>query len=210
MHWPRLQIYLETDRHALQKRSQGEPPHAIGDIRVIRRCALPSVTKVGSPDQPLWLTCSRFSEPQKRGIRLDDLRSDIVSLRRAQLSDRRLITAAEAINDLTIMPVQRLLAPPSSPSAAMRQPRSAERVRPPNIRTEMSPTASNASAESRPFVPSPPLSPRSATATFSETLSQASSGEIETKHWAGQVFKSLPSTKILDEKNHKTMYAFSC
>ena len=156
-------------------------------------------------------------------MRVDDLRTDIMQLRRAQLSDRYLITAAEAINDLSTIPIQQSLLPPPSPSgefvkirygshphnnAAMRQPRSAERVRPPNIRT-MSPTESNTSRESRPFVPSPPLSPllpQSPTTTFSTISSQASSGETETKHWAGRIFKDLPSTKIVDEKNHKQLY----
>ena len=87
---------------------------------------------------------------------------------------------------------------------AMRQPRSSERVRPPDQRT-MSPTDSNTSYGSSfrppiipPSVGSPPMSPISPTNTFS-TTSQASSGELESNHWAARIFKDLPSTEIKDE-----------
>lgn len=81
----------------------------------------------------------------------------------------------------------------------MRQPRSAERVRPPNNRT-MSPTDSTMSWSSvqRPSVST--QSPISPTTTFS-TISQTSSADIETKHWAGHIFSDIPATDIIDKKN---------
>lgn len=57
-----------------------------------------------------------YSEPPSRRTRIEDLRQDIKSLRRAQLGNRRLITAAEAINDLTKLPVPQLLPAPTSGS----------------------------------------------------------------------------------------------
>jgi hypothetical protein len=32
-------------------------------------------------------------------------------------------------------------------------------------------------------------------------MSQSSSADIETKHWAGHIFDQLPSTDIVDDKN---------
>lgn len=40
------------------------------------------------------------------------MRDDILTLRRAQLSDRRLITASEAINDLTAVTTRPPIPPP--------------------------------------------------------------------------------------------------
>ncbi|RMZ76062.1 hypothetical protein DV737_g5008, partial [Chaetothyriales sp. CBS 132003] len=114
---------------------------------------------------------------------------------------RLFITAAEAISDLSAIQqsLQRLAPPPAS-SAMIKQTRSVERVRPVHIPPKS--PESVESRESQPVVPSPPLSPQSPPAAFSSIASQASSGEVETRHWANRIFKDLPSTKIVDGKNH--------
>jgi hypothetical protein len=59
------------------------------------------------------------SEPPSRKMRIDDLRRDIMDLRIAQLDDRRLVSAPDAIQALTSLRVPQLLAPPSTGSAGM-------------------------------------------------------------------------------------------
>ena len=45
-------------------------------------------------------------------MRIEELRADIMNLRRAQLDDRRLISAPDAIQALTTLRVPQLLPPP--------------------------------------------------------------------------------------------------
>ena len=44
---------------------------------------------------------------------IEDLRVDLLTLRRAQLNDRRLITATDAIADLTALTVRTPILPPA-------------------------------------------------------------------------------------------------
>lgn len=83
----------------------------------------------------------------------------------------------------------------------MRQPRSYERQRE-NGRRPMSPIEPNDgwNGVRLPPLPSPPISPISPTTTYS-SISQASSNEIETKHWATTILNDLPSTPLMNTKD---------
>ena len=59
------------------------------------------------------------SDPPSRQLRIDELRADIMNLRRAQLDDRRLVSAPAAIQALTTVPIRDLLPPPTSNNACM-------------------------------------------------------------------------------------------
>ncbi|RMD40095.1 hypothetical protein DV735_g5035, partial [Chaetothyriales sp. CBS 134920] len=136
-------------------------------------------------------------QSQRRGILIEDLRADINSLRMAQLNTRTYISAAEAISDLAKMQqnMQKPAPQPQSP-AIIKQPRSAERVRPAHLRPKT--PESVETRETR----SPPISPLSPQTTFSSINSQASSGEVEVvNHWVSHIFENLPSTRIVDQKN---------
>ncbi|EXJ88007.1 hypothetical protein A1O1_04934 [Capronia coronata CBS 617.96] len=121
---------------------------------------------------------------------LQHLRHEIYDLRSLQRENRRLISAAEAFANLSLVPAQR---------TGGERP-SHERVRPPRQdQRPMSPASSHGSYQTlqNQAAPSPPAL-SSPTTTFS-TLSHTSSADPDTGHWASKIFDNLPTTLLEDD-----------
>ena len=125
--------------------------------------------------------------------RIEYLRDDIRAL--LEIQDRRLITSADAVADLSLAPICNCRAiyaiPKLTSTATLPRPRSYERDRPPS-----SPTNSRDGNFQELMAPPAPEVPISPTTTLS-TISRSSSGGTDTTHWAREVFRDitvLPST----------------
>ncbi|EXJ86712.1 hypothetical protein A1O3_03665 [Capronia epimyces CBS 606.96] len=129
----------------------------------------------------LYALCKVLQRQSYNRHQMQDLRHEIYDLQSLQLDNRRLISATEAISNLSIVPAQQ----PGRPTQPTQRP--------------MSPASSQDSYQTlqHQAAPSPPAL-SSPTTTFS-TLSHSSSADPDTDHWASNIFNDLSATFLEDD-----------
>ncbi|KAL2410476.1 hypothetical protein ABEF95_001759 [Exophiala dermatitidis] len=127
--------------------------------------------------------CRMVRSKSPSRTRMQDLREEIYDLQTLQRDNRRLISATEALSNLSMATLQ----PPGGPAPLQTQ-------RP------MSPTSSQENYETlhQPAAPSPP-GVSSPTTTAGSILSSTASAEPRTPHWAATIFDNLPFTPFDDD-----------